>query len=177
MNNKEKSRIYILDTSAILSGKPINFEKGKMITTKGVSYEINPGGRDFNSFQLLLEKGLLIETPSNKSIDKIKEVINKTGDINRLSETDIELLALSLDINEKIEKEAILVTDDYSIQNVANYLKIKFEPISQLGITKRFIWTCRCRGCGKKFKENIKICPICGTETKTVISSKKRINK
>ena len=174
MKRKKNQRIYILDTSAILSGKPINFENNDMITSIGVSNELKPGGRDYNSFQILLEKGLKIEKPTKSSIDKIREIIKKTGDSDRLSETDIEILALSLDNN---EKEAVIITDDYSIQNVANHLKIKFEPISQSGITKRFIWNYRCRGCGKKFKENIKICPICGAETKTVISSKKMINK
>ena len=173
MKKKKSPRIYILDTSAIFSGKPINFENN-MITSNGVSNELKPGGRDYNTFQILLEKGLKIEIPTKNSIDKIKKIIKITGDANRLSETDIEILALSLDNN---EKGAVIITDDYSIQNVANHLKIKFEPISQSGITKRFIWNCRCRGCGKKFKENIKICPICGAETKTVISNKKMINK
>jgi UPF0271 protein len=174
MKKKKNPRIYILDTSAILSGKPINFENNKMITSNGVSNELKPGGRDYNSFQILLEKGLKIEIPSKNSIDKIRKTIKKTGDSDRLSDTDIEILALSLDNN---EKEAVIITDDYSIQNVANHLKIKFESISQSGITKRFIWNYRCRGCGKKFKENIKICPICGSDIKSVISSKKMINE
>jgi UPF0271 protein len=176
MKKKENSKIYILDTSAFLSGKPIHFEKNNIITSQSVSDELKPGGRQYNAFQFLIEKGLAIKEPSIKSINKIKEIINKTGDINRLSKTDIEILALALDINTN-EKKGVIITDDYSIQNVANYLNIEFEPINQLGITKRFIWTCRCRGCSKKFKENIKICPICGTETKTVISSKKMIKK
>jgi len=176
MTKKGKSKIYILDTSAILSGKPIHFEQNNMITSQLVSNELKPGGRLYNAFQFLKEKGLTIKTPSKESIKKIKEVTDITGDINRLSKTDIEILALAVDINNS-EKKGVIITDDYSIQNVANYLKIEFEPINQSGITKRFIWTCRCRGCGKKFKENIKICPICGTETITVISSKKMIKK
>lgn len=176
MKKKEKSKIYILDTSAFLSGKPINFEKNKIITSQSVSDELKPGGRQYNAFQFLIEKGLTIKIPSTESVKKIKEIINKTGDINRLSKTDIEILALALDINNN-GKKAVIITDDYSIQNVANNLNIEFEPINQSGITKRFIWTCRCRGCSRNFKENIKICPICGSETKTVISSKKMIKK
>lgn len=177
MNTKKKTKIFILDTSAILSGKPINLDKVKMVTTPGISKELKPGGRDYQSFQFLIERGLSIRSPSKESINKIKTTSNKTGDANRLSKTDVEILALALDISKDDEKEAIILTDDYSIQNVANVLNIKFETISQSGITKRFKWTCRCRGCGKKFKENIRICPICGAETKTVISSKKVIKK
>ena len=175
MTIKNKTKIFIIDTSAILSGKPINLDDVKIVTTPSISGELRPGGRVYQSFQFLIEKGLFFKKPSKESVDKVNIAINKTGDINRLSKTDIEILALALDFEK--ENEPIILTDDYSIQNVAHFLKIKFETISQSGIIKRFKWTCRCRGCGKKFKENIKICPICGTETRTVISGKENIKK
>ncbi|KYK24217.1 nucleic acid-binding protein [Thermoplasmatales archaeon SG8-52-4] len=177
MDFEKKVKTYILDTSAILSGKPINLDNCQMITTSNITNELKPGGRDYQSFKFLLEKGLLLKNPSKVSINKIFEISRKTGDKERLSSIDIEILALALDINNESKKEPIILTDDYSIQNVANTLKLRFETISQSGITKKFKWTYRCRGCGKKFKDNIKICPICGAETKTVISSKKSIYK
>jgi len=168
-------KIFILDTSAILSGKPIDFENKKIFTTNSISKELNPGGSDYRNFQYLIEKGLSILDPSKKSLEKIKKIAEKTGDINRLSKADIEILALALDIKDNMEDEPVILTDDYSIQNVSAEINIKFEPISQSGITKKFKWICRCRGCGKKFKDNINICPICGAETKAVITSKKDI--
>ena len=173
----KKSKIYILDTSAILSGKPINLNNAELVTTHGISDELTPGGRDYKYLQFLKEKGLNLNSPSKDSIEKIKAISKETGDLNRLSDEDIELLALSLDISRKDDKEVIILTDDYSIQNVANALNIRFESMSQSGITKRFKWTCRCRGCGNKFKENIKICPICGTETKDIVSGSRAIQK
>jgi len=175
MDVKKKTRIFILDTSAVLSGKPIDLDNHSMITAPGVSKELKPGGRDYRSLQFLIERGLSIQSPAKESVDKIRKTSSKTGDLNRLSKTDIEILALALDIHKNGEKEPTILTDDYSIQNVADFLGIKFETITQSGITKRFKWNCRCRGCGKKFKENIKICPICGADTKTVISSKKNL--
>jgi len=177
MNPKKKSRIFIIDTSAILSGKPINLDNDIMITTSSVSNELKPGGRDYQALQFLMEKGLSINSPSQDSIDKIKTTSNKTGDIDRLSEADMGILALALDINADDEREAIILTDDYSIQNVAHILNLKFESISQQGITKRFIWSRRCLGCGKNFKENLKTCPICGSATKNIISAKANIGK
>ena len=176
MDDKKKTKIFILDTSAVLSGKPINLGESSIATTPSISNEITPGGRDYQLFQFLIDKGLSLQSPTKKSIDRIKAISGKTGDINRLSKTDIEILALALDFNENYEKEAIILSDDYSIQNVSHALKIKFESISQSGITKRFKWSYRCRGCGKKFKDNIKICPICGSEIKTVVSNKQNIN-
>ena len=176
MNSKKKLKTFILDTSAILSGKPINLDNCLMVTTSNITNELKPGGRDYNSFNYLLEKGLILQNPSKESIKKIFDISSKTGDKDRLSSIDIEILALALDINKYSEKEPFILTDDYSIQNVANFLKIKFEAINQSGITKKFKWVYRCRGCGQKFKDNIKICPICGAEIKTVVSNKQNIN-
>ena len=175
MKTKKKSTIFILDTSAILSGKTIAPDDTILVTTEGVSNELQPGGRDYRAFLFLQERGLAINSPSKEAIKRIHQIATETGDISRLSKADIEVLALALDINQ--EKEAIVITDDYSIQNVAHALNINFKSISQDGITKSFKWTYRCSGCGKKFNENIKTCPICGALTKTIISHKKDIKR
>jgi len=99
MNPTKKSRIFIIDTSAILSGKPINLDNAIMITTSSVSNELKPGGRDYQALQFLMEKGLSINSPSQDSIDKIN------------------------------------------------------------------------------FKENLKICPICGSATKNIVSGRTNIGK
>ena len=74
MNSKKKPKVIILDTSAILSGKPIHLDDTKMVTTPSISKELKPGGRDFQSFNFLLERGLLIHTPSKESINKVKNI-------------------------------------------------------------------------------------------------------
>lgn len=177
MTSKKKSKIFILDTSAVLSGKSIDLDNAKMVSTPGISKELGPGGRDYRAFQFLIEKGLAIHIPSKESTSRINVTSLRTGDKNRLSDADKEILALALDINKDDKKEAIILSDDYSIQNVAHVLNIRFENISQPGIIKKFKWVYQCSGCGKNFKESIRTCPICGAETKTVISSKKVIKK
>ncbi|UCD13852.1 MAG: NOB1 family endonuclease [Thermoplasmatales archaeon] len=168
-----KKQLFIIDTSAILSGKPINLVDAEMATTPSVSDELQPGGRDYRTLQFLQEKGLVIQSPSEESIRKIKKSSVETGDKDRLSCADVDILALALDVNKKDEnQEAVILTDDYSIQNVANALNIKFQSFSQIGITKKFKWHYRCPGCGKQFKTSIKICPVCGTETKISIGHK-----
>jgi len=176
MNSTKKIKVFIFDTSAIFSGKPISLDNNILVTTLGISKEITPGGRDYQTFQYLMEKGLAIDTPSKESISKINKISAETGDKDRLSVADKEILALALDVNKDTTKEAIIITDDYSIQNVAHVLNIKYENISQPGITKKFKWIYRCSGCGKKFEENIKTCPICGASTKNIISHKENIS-
>ena len=170
MNKKPKA--YVIDTSAILSGKQINLQ-GAIFTVPGVSSELKPGGRDHRAFEFLKEKGLTVKTPSDEATDKVNVTSTQTGDFNRLSATDKQILALALDLTKKYS--VIILTDDYSIQNVANKLGIDCESISQKGIIKNFKWGSKCSGCGKKFKENIKVCPICGAKTKNIISKKQEI--
>jgi rRNA maturation endonuclease Nob1 len=174
--DKDKKKIFILDTSAFLSGKPLNFNDVQLITTINIEKEIKPGGRDYQNYIYLKEKCLILKTPSKNSLKKIKETLEKTGDIDRLSLFDIEILALALDENKQKNVEVVLLTDDYSIQNVAIYNKIKFKSVNQDGITKKFKWINRCRGCGKKFKDNISICPICGSDTKKIVIKTEEID-
>lgn len=173
MTNK---KILIIDTSAFLSGKPINFEGYKLVTTTGVNNEIKTGGRDSYMFQLLKEKGLETLTPSKKSILHIEKTAKTSGDIERLSKTDMEIIALAYEFKKQGDKPVIL-TDDYSIQNLAYILNLNYESFNQLKITKRFKWSYRCRGCGRTFRNIIKICPVCGSNTKKIVSSEKNIKQ
>jgi UPF0271 protein len=170
-----KKQVFIIDTSAILSGKPIRFDNVSIVTVPAVSDELNPGGRDFRTFELLKETGLAIHAPSKEAINRVKKTAQETGDDSRLSFADIEIVALAIDINKEPDKEATILSDDYSIQNVASTLQIKFQGFSQKGITKKFKWVSRCPGCKKQFSEITKICPICGTKTKSSLLYKKNL--
>jgi len=128
-----------------------------MITVPEVVSEI----LDENSSIYFNVKGLKVESASDKSTNIVKEVSSKTGDIYRLSETDLKVLAKALDEKEK-GNDVVLVTDDYSIQNVAMALGIKFETVVRQGISKGFKWVRVCKGCGRKIDSEI--CPICGSE-------------
>jgi endoribonuclease Nob1 len=170
-----KKQVFIIDTSAILSGKPIRFDNISLVTTPAVSDELNPGGRDFRIFELLKEKGLTIHAPSKEAINHVKKTAQETGDDTRLSFADIEIIAIAIDINKEPDHEATILTDDYSIQNVASTLQIKFQGFSQNGITKKYKWVSRCPGCEKQFNKITKICPICGTITKNSVLQKKKL--
>jgi len=170
-----KKKIFIIDTSAILSGKPITLQDAALVTTPGVSDEFTPGGRDFRTFEFLKEAGLMIQAPSKEAMHSVKKIAQETGDDRRLSLADIEIIALALDVNKESDQEATILSDDYSIQNVALTLGIKFQGFLQKGITKKFKWASRCPGCGKQFSDITKICPICGTATKSSLLQKKNL--
>lgn len=169
--------VYILDTSALLSGKPINITNGLLITTPGVAGELRPGGRDYRAFQLLREKGLCLYEPTPPSLARCREAAARSGDISRLSPTDLEVLAVALDINADPQQEAMILTDDYSIQNLARSLNIKYMGLSQDGITRKITWIVCCPGCGRRFPDKISICPVCGTKTRVMVQGKSRLHE
>ncbi len=144
------SMMHVIDASAIILRKAIFKD---MITIPEIIDEI----KDEESKLYLELINLKIESAKEEFIEKVVISAKNTGDIDRLSDADIKLIAKALEVN------GILVTDDYSIQNVARKLGIKYENVMQKGIEKEFKWIRVCRGC-RKITDR-KICEVCGSET------------
>ena len=53
MNKTKENKIYVIDTSAILSGKPLNFSDAEILTTFSMSSELKPGGKDYQNFMYI----------------------------------------------------------------------------------------------------------------------------
>lgn len=104
---------------------------------------------------------LKVSQATTASLSKVREAAKGTGDSSRLSRTDMEVLALAYEL------KAAVVTDDYSIQNLASVLGLEFMPMNMKGITKVVRWNYLCTGCGKVFKESHPDCPVCGSPLRT----------
>jgi UPF0271 protein len=150
---------YVLDTSVLYYGKdlPQGFE---CVITPGVVRELDKEGMSAR-LELLMATRVRVSSPSDRSLRKVSEESEKTGDSRRLSEADKELLALALDLGYE------LITDDYSIQNLARAMGIPARGFDQKGITEVFVWQAKCKGCGKLFPADVRVCDVCGTETRT----------
>ena len=158
---KGRKRTLVLDTSAILSGKPPSPE-GVLYSPPAVVAEFEPGGRTRRQLDYMLEAGLRVIEPTTASIGEAESAATRTGDFPKLSEADIEVLALARDLHGGV------VTDDYAIQNVAAAMKIPFQPVNQAGITEVVHWQYKCRGCGKAYQDLAKECNVCGSEVRAV---------
>lgn len=148
-------RVYVLDASAFFRRKAV-YER--MVTVPEVVWEI----LDEDSSLYFSVRNLRVESASERNIDTVRKIAKKTGDIYRLSETDLKVLAKAIDEKEK-GNEVVIVTDDYSIQNVAIALEIEFESVVRERIAEGFKWIRVCRGCGRKVENEI--CDVCGSET------------
>lgn len=150
---------YVLDTSVLYYGK--DFPDGyELIITPGVVNELNKEGMG-ERLELLLATRLRVSSPSKRSLERVIKEAEKTGDSRRLSITDKEILALALDLGYE------LLTDDYSIQNLARVIGVPCRGIDQKGIAEVFEWQAKCIGCGKVFPADVRQCDICGSQTKT----------
>ncbi|MEM2928944.1 MAG: ribonuclease VapC [Nitrososphaerota archaeon] len=157
--------IYILDSPVFISGFT-EFTNRKFITTKLVLREIKSKNL-IKKINIIIKKGLIkIIKPKEKYIKKIIEISKEIGDFKKLSQTDIEILAIALEEKNK-GKNAIIVSDDYSLQNTAKYLDIEIKGVHFPKIKKSIEWQWYCPSCFKKYDNEANgICQICGSELK-----------
>ena len=98
---------------------------------------------------------LKVIDPKESSVKEVKEISKETGDLEKLSKTDIKILALAK------ENSLDIVSDDYNVQNVAEKIHINYISLFSKKITKLIRWVMYCENCNKFF-ENETICVKCG---------------
>jgi UPF0271 protein len=161
-------RVIVLDTSAFLAGfDPFSLSE-EQVTVPKVEEEIRKNSMIWVRFKTALENGKLkVKAPSEEFLNKVKASSTKVGDSFLLSETDSQLLALALELKATGYAPQI-VTDDYSIQNVATQLRIEFLALTTFGIKRLLEWIRYCPACHREYPANCssKECLVCGTELK-----------
>lgn len=147
----------VLDASALLTGRQF---PGDLATVPAVLGEVRRHGMT-PPLEAFLDTRVQVLSPGRESVGRVRAASETTGDAPRLSPTDRELLALAMDLG------ATLVTDDYSIQNVARSLGVPYETVQERGIKEQWHWSYRCTGCGKTWPEWHEECPTCGAALRT----------
>ena len=67
-----------------------------------------------------------------------------------------------------------MVRDDFAIENVASKLGLTILGADLKPISKAITWQFRCTGCGRRYREFVKECSICGHTVKRSVKSYKR---
>jgi endoribonuclease Nob1 len=133
-----------------------------------VGEEIRSNSMAWVRFNTAVESGKIkIITPTEEFSNKVKTSASKVGDSYLLSETDLQLLALALELKAQDEHPEI-ITDDYSIQNVAKQNGIAFYSLATSGIKRLLEWIRYCPACHREYPVNSSFseCQVCGTELK-----------
>ena len=129
----------VLDTAALINW-PIELLDGGFVV-ENQRLELSRVSPDR---MLSIEAANLIwNSPSRESIDEATKISRETGDLDGLSETDLSLIALV------VEMRGHLHTDDYRIQNVCSSSGLTWSPVETVGISETWNWELKCRGCGR----------------------------
>ncbi len=159
-------RHIILDASAFIQGYNLSPEE-EYHTVPEVLGEIRDElGR--LRYEGARGSGRLRETsPDGRWVAEVEERARASGEAHKLSATDKGLLALGLQLK-AAGLEPTVVSDDYSVQNMASRLGFRFASQATRGIKRVLEWTIYCPGCRRMFDspQEDNVCPVCGTELK-----------
>ncbi|MDH7563365.1 MAG: ribonuclease VapC [Candidatus Bathyarchaeota archaeon] len=161
-------KVVVLDASAFISGLDPFSISHEQYTPPAVQEELKEKSMATVRLTMASESGKLkIREADRGFLEKVKESAALVGDAFFLSEADVQVLALALELKSQ-GMSPLIATDDYSIQNVANQLGIKFASLATFGIRRRLNWIRYCPACGKKYQATFasKNCTICGTMLK-----------
>ena len=159
-------RPVILDTSAFIQGYNLSPEEDYYTVSEVLGEIREELGR--MRYEGARSSGRLRETqPEEKWVTEIEVKAKLSGEAHKLSDTDKQLLALGLQLKSQGDAPTI-VSDDYSVQNMASRLGLRFAAQATRGIKRVYEWGIYCPGCKRKFEspQEDNVCPICGTELK-----------
>lgn len=176
--DKTGKRAIVIDTSALIAGfDPLSINE-ELYTVPNVRGEITEDTMSGVRFKTAIESGKVkIKTPEKTFAEKARVFASAVGNSFFLSETDLQVLALALELKTG-GYSPLIATDDYSIQNVASEMNVEFAPLSTFGIRRRLRWIRYCPACHRKYPANYKSlrCQVCGTRVKRKPLTKNSLN-
>lgn len=161
-------KAIVLDTSAFIAGFDPAALDDDLYSVPAVQEELADGSLSRLRFDAAAERARLkVREPSSHHLDMVKESSKEIGDMLFLSEADLQILALAMELKASGHAPTI-VTDDYSIQNVAKKIGVDFTPLATYGIRYYLHWLLYCPACRKKYPSDYESerCEVCGTRLK-----------
>ena len=152
----------MLDAGAFYAGISFLSSDTQLYTTSDIIAEVGHIKSQFAAIDGLRVSGrLVIQEPDQSQTEKVLLAAAKTGDRKAISQADVSIVALALQLAKT------LVTDDYAVANVAAILGVEVKPATsgkEIQETRR--WTYYCIGCSRTFSSSEKVCPLCGNKLK-----------
>ena len=142
---------HVVDANIFIHGSSRSIPFENLVTVPEVTAELE-SIEARNRFE---NEDVEIFEPSEESVNDVRNQVGNIG--SEVSGTDIKLLALAK------ERNGVLVTDDYHMQNLAERTGINWKGFMKEGIKSSFEWVRVCKSCGREVES--KKCPYCGSET------------
>jgi len=168
------AKVLVLDTSAFVMGLNPSALTMPVYSVPEVVGELIPDSLPHTRFIAARDSGhLVVRKPSSSSMNAVQEASSRVGDVGVLSSTDVEVLALALELKQNGLSPAI-VSDDYAVQNVSETLGIEHASLSTFGIARKFDWIYYCPACFRKYtvEDADRVCRVCGTRLKRKVIRK-----
>ena len=128
----------VLDTAALLHWPPNRLAGGVCAHSQRQELERLSEARSM----LIDAADLEWRSPTPAALEAAKTAAGASGDLARLSDVDVDVLALALSM------QAVLVTDDYRLQNTFRHAGGTVEPVVNAASKHVWSWEQRCKGCG-----------------------------
>lgn len=116
-----------------------------------------------------IEESLNIVDPDPESRDTALKGARETGDLESLSDADIDVIAVAVMIG------GTVISDDFAVQNTCTHLGIPCQSSTEGKIRREIKWIYRCTGCRKKYRTYREQCAVCGHELKKFPASSRDI--
>ena len=159
-------KALVLDTSALIQGFSPG-STGQAFTVPAVLDEIREENTRIRVEALIEGDRITVRSPDEASRARLEEDAAAMGESRALSAADKQVLSLALLLASE-GLAPVVVSDDYSVQNMADHLGLSYVGLAVGGIKKQFRWVTYCPGCRRSFdgppEENL--CPVCGTTLK-----------
>lgn len=127
-------KVYVLDAAAIFTSYPLFSYHPCYTTSKVVSEILDSKSREALELSVQLGK-LVILDPERKWVSKAIGIAKKVKTLNRLSKTDISIVALALKLKSE-DLEPIVLSDDYKLQYTLKSAGIEYSPVKSMGIDR-----------------------------------------
>ncbi|MEM2214501.1 MAG: hypothetical protein QXD66_06455 [Candidatus Nezhaarchaeales archaeon] len=161
MEGKSRENV-VVDANVLLMDNVVQYlQKYRCFTIPEVIDEIKTIRHKVCVEVLLDLKVLNVINPDRSFIDKVLEIARRSGDISSLSRTDLKVLALALQLHEQ-GLDPLLMTDDYTVQNLASRLNLRWRNVKIDAIKRRIRWRYLCTACGEEYSKYLEECRVCG---------------
>ena len=132
---EDQERVLVLDTAALLAGIQLHVYGQRLVTVPRVIEEVKDEVSVRGLEIALIVNRVEIVEPRKEYREQARSVARDVGSLAKLSETDLDVLALALQLRDA-GCRVVVVTDDYSLQNTVALIGIEFQPVKSIGIKR-----------------------------------------
>ena len=129
-----RRRVYVLDAAGFFAGLPLMAPEQYYTSPRVLGELLDPRSRGVAEQALELGR-LVVRDPGPEAVGRTRRRLRNLDPRGRLSETDLEVLALAALLVEE-GFEVVVVSDDYLVQRAAELLGACYMPVRTIGVDR-----------------------------------------